>query len=365
MKVLVLTMDGGNGTLSASLALKEWLDGQGAECAVVDFIAETDPLVNAFAGCYNLLLRGDLRLAALYMWLAQTGPMDWYIALNARAGKRARRLIERERPDVVVLTSPWVIGPALKALPENGRKRPRALTVVVDLGEGMPVDWGNPKVDLTVLPTAEARDFLGRRGAGPGNAKVLGMPLSPALVGQRPSQEECRQRFGAHGPLCTVLGGREGGKNALRIADGLLKESTGAALLVQCGRNRDLLRAASKRKGLAAVGFVDSMAELYAASDVVITKPGALTVSELVAIRKPFIVDASQAVMPQELGNVRFVEERGLGLVARSRQEIPGMVRSILGGDMKFKTCDIYGTPRIGAEILEGPSRGSLPEARP
>jgi len=358
-------MDGGNGTLSASQALKEWLGGQGAECAVVDFMKETDPLVNAFAGCYNLLLRGDLRLAALYMWLAQTGPMDWCIALNARAAKRARRLIERERPDVVVLTSPWVIGPALKALPCNGGKRPRVLTVVVDLGEGMPVDWGNPDVDQTVLPTVEARDFLGRRGPGLRNPKVLGMPLSPALVGQRPSREECRERLGAGGPLCTILGGREGGRNALRIADALLKERTGAALLVQCGRNADLLRAAKKRKGLAAVGFVDSMAELYAASDVVITKPGALTVSELVALRKPFILDASPAVMPQEKGNVRFVEERGLGLVARSRREIPGMVRSILGGERRFGTCDIYGTPRIGAEILGGPSCGGLPEARP
>jgi processive 1,2-diacylglycerol beta-glucosyltransferase len=363
VNVLVLTMDGGNGTISASLALKEWLEGQGARCSVVDFMNETDPLGNALAAVYNRLLRGDLRLAALYQRVAQAWPRSWYTAFNSQAGKRARRLLDRERPDVVALVSPWIIDPVLDALKDRGGTRPRVLTVVVDLGEGMPADWGNPGVDRTILPTVEAREYLERRGTGIRDCAVMGMPLSPALVGGRPSAGEARRKLGVGGPLCTVLGGREGGQNSLRIADALLESGCGADILVQCGRNARLLRSARKRKGLASVGFVDSMAELYSASDVVITKPGALTVSELVALRKPFIIDATPAVMPQELGNLKFVEERRLGLVARSRQEIPGLVRSLLGGARTTGTYDIYGTPRIGAEILDGHSGGRGPEA--
>jgi len=140
----------------------------------------------------------------------------------------------------------------------------------------------------------------------------------------------------------------------MRIANILLEGRIEAGVLIQCGRNDSLLHAARKRHGLAAVGFVDSMAELYAASDVVITKPGALTISELVAMKKPFILDACPVVMPQERGNVKFVEGRRLGLVARRHEEIPGMVRDILQGNVRFGTCDIYGTQRIGAEILNG-----------
>jgi processive 1,2-diacylglycerol beta-glucosyltransferase len=356
-------MDGGHGTISASLALKEWLDGQGAHCSVVDFMGETDPLGNALAAGYNRLLRGDLRWAALYQRLAQALPKGWYTAFNSKSRKRARRLLDRERPDVVALTSPWIIDPVLEALEDLGRPRPRVLTVVVDLGEGMPAEWGNPVVDRTILPTGEARDYLESRGTGMRNGSVMGMPLSPALVGRRPSAEESRRKLGVGGPLCTILGGREGGRNALRIADALLGSGCGAEILVQCGRNARLLHAAGKRKGLAAVGFVDSMAELYSASDVVITKPGALTVSELVALRKPFIIDAAPAVMPQELGNLKFVEERRLGLVARSHDEIPDLVGSVLCGGRKFETYDIYGTPKIGAEILDGRSNERGPGA--
>ena len=352
MKVSILTMDGGNGTISASLALKEWLDAKGADCSVVDFIGETDAFAGMLAGLYNRLLRGDLRLASMYMELAHRFPKDWYNTLNAVSRRRAVRLLERERPDVVVLTSPWIIEPVLGALASAGGRRPRVLTVVVDLGAGMPGQWWNPGADLTMLPTAESMAFLQGIGLDPNKARVAGMPLSPSLMEGRPSKEAGLGTFGLKGPLCTVMGGREGGSSCLRIAALLTKEAPDVQVLVQCGRNVPLLRKARKIKGLAAVGYLENMRELYAASDVVITKPGALTVSELVALRKPFILDAALAVMPQERGNVRFVEDRRLGLVACRHGDIPGMVRSIMDGRRDFGSCDIHGTAHIGKVIL-------------
>jgi processive 1,2-diacylglycerol beta-glucosyltransferase len=349
-------MNGGNGTVSASLALKEYIEGKGAQCSVFDFMKEINPLCSLLAEVYNSLLKGDLRFASWYMELAHMFPINSFTPFNFASRKRTLKLLHREKPDTIVLICPWIIDAVLLALKEYSSNRPRIYTVVVDLGEGITPSWYNGEVDFTVLPTLHARDYLGRYGLLEGRYGVMGMPLSPSILHEKPSREDSLELLGVDAPLCTVMGGREGGKNSLRIVDMLIRENMEAGILIQCGNNKDLAKAASRRKGLKVVGFLDSIISLYRASDVVITKPGALTVSELIALKKPFIIDTHPVVMPQERGNVKFVREEGLGMVAEKLTDIPGMVKKVLAEEVKSHIIDIYGTDRIGDMILsEGP----------
>jgi processive 1,2-diacylglycerol beta-glucosyltransferase len=351
MKVSIFTMNGGHGTMSASLALGKYLGSRGAECSVVDFMREVNPLGNLLAEIYNSLLRRDLRFATLYMELAHRFPFNEFEPANSLSRAGILGLLERERPEAVVLICPWIIGPVLQALRRNGRQKPKVYTVVVDLGRGMTPSWFNPEADFTSLPTRQARDFLKRFGLNDRAAAVMGMPLTTEIQAP-PSTPEYLQDL--EGPLCTVLGGREGGRNSLRIVDLLLKNRLEATILIQCGRNRSLERAASRRNGVKVIGFPESIIPLFQASSVVITKPGALTVSELVALKKPFILDTSPVVMPQERGNVEFVRGENCGLIVWGLEEIPSMVDSILDGGSEFSYPSIYGTDRIGELILKG-----------
>jgi UDP-N-acetylglucosamine:LPS N-acetylglucosamine transferase len=99
------------------------------------------------------------------------------------------------------------------------------------------------------------------------------------------------------------------------------------------------------------------MRELYALSDVVITKAGAITVSELTASNVPFILDTCPAIMPQEYGNVVFVKENELGLIANTIDEIPALVRKLVEDRSQITKQndirrDIYGTEKIGELII-------------
>ena len=351
VKVSIFTMNGGHGTISASLALGKYLSGHGAECSVVDFMKEANPLGNVLAETYNSLLRRDLRFASFYMEMANRFPFNDFGPANALSRNRILRLLEKERPKVIVLICPWIIGPVLQTLQRKGGEKPRVYTVVVDLGRGMTQSWFNPAVDFTSLPTRQARDFLKQFGLSDHAAAVMGMPLMPEVQAP-PSVPEYLHDL--EGSLCTVLGGREGGCNSLKIIDQLLKSRLDATILIQCGRNRSLERAASRRNGVKVIGFPESIIPLFQASSVVITKPGALTVSELVALGKPFILDTSPVVMPQERGNVEFVQEENCGLIARKFEEIPTMVQRILDQRPEFNYPHIYGTDRIGELILKG-----------
>jgi len=351
MKVSIFTMNGGHGTISASLALDKYLRSRGVECSVVDFMKEANPLGNVLAEIYNSLLRRDLRFASLYMELAHRFPFDDFEPINTFSRNRILHLIERENPDILGLICPWIISPVLQTLTRKEGKRPKVYTIVVDLGRGMTPSWFNPAADFTSLPTQQAQDFLKRFGLRDHSAAVMGMPLTPEV--QKPtSQPEYLQ--GVKSPICTVLGGREGGCNSLKIVDLLLKNQLNASILIQCGRNKSLARKASRRKGVKVIGFPPSIIPLFQASSVVITKPGALTISELVALEKPFILDTSPIVMPQERGNVEFVREEHCGLIARRLEEIPSMVQYVLNRQPAFSYPRIYGTDRIGEFIIKG-----------
>jgi processive 1,2-diacylglycerol beta-glucosyltransferase len=311
---------------------------------------ETNPLGNVLAEIYNSLLRRDLRFASLYMELAHRFPFNDFEPANVFSRNRILRLLQRETPDAVVLICPWIINPALQALRRKKGKKPKVYTIVVDLGRGMTPSWFNPEADFTSLPTWQARDFLKRFGLSDDASAVMGMPLMPEIQAP-PSIPEYLQDV--ESPVCTVLGGREGGRNSLRIVDLLLKNRMDATILIQCGRNRSLERAASRRNGVKIIGFPRSIIPLFQTSTVVITKPGALTISELVTLKKSFILDTSPVVMPQERGNVEFVLEENCGLAARRLEEIPSMVRHILNRRPEFTYPNIYGTDRIGQFILK------------
>ena len=350
MKVSIFTMNGGQGTMSASLALSKYLRSRGAECSVVDFMKEANPLGNLLAEMYNSLLRRDLRFASLYMEVAHRLPFNDFEPTNALFRNKILRLLEKERPEVVVLICPWIIAPVLQTLQRKGGEKPKVYTVVVDLGRGMTPSWFNPEADFTSLPTRQARDFLKQFGLSNHTAAVMGMPLTPEVQAPPFVPEYLHD---LKGPLCSVLGGREGGRNSLKIVDLLMKNRLDATLLIQCGRNKSLQRAASRRNGVKVIGFPQSIIPLFQTSSVVITKPGALTVSELVALKKPFILDTSPAVMPQERGNVEFVREENCGLIAHRLRDIPSIVERILYWQPEFNYPDIYGTDRIGEFILK------------
>jgi hypothetical protein len=70
------------------------------------FHEETNPLGDFLAEIYNSLLRSDLRFASLYMELAHRFPFNEFEPANSLFRTRILHLLEREKPDAVVLICP-------------------------------------------------------------------------------------------------------------------------------------------------------------------------------------------------------------------------------------------------------------------
>jgi UDP-N-acetylglucosamine:LPS N-acetylglucosamine transferase len=76
-------------------------------------------------------------------------------------------------------------------------------------------------------------------------------------------------------------------------------------------------------------GHVSNVADYMTAADLVVTKPGSLTVAEALTMGRPLVL--GRPLPGQEEGNVPFVVESGAGLAYQSPAEAADAVEYLLG----------------------------------
>jgi UDP-N-acetylglucosamine:LPS N-acetylglucosamine transferase len=143
-----------------------------------------------------------------------------------------------------------------------------------------------------------------------------GVPLMPGFAAP-PSQSEARRafEFDLEKPMVLVLGGGLG-LGIECLAAQLLALPQNVQLVVMVGRNpsaQEQLRrlSAQHAQRLRVVGWSDRVEYLIRAADMVVGKPGGLTVAEALACGRPLF--ATRSLGGQEGFNLRFLERHGVG----------------------------------------------------
>ena len=106
--------------------------------------------------------------------------------------------------------------------------------------------------------------------------------------------------------------GAEGSPRALGNIARILRLDLDAQVVVICGRNADLRRRLEdlpRHMPMRALGFVEDVADLMRAADLLLTKAGGLTLAEAFCCRVPVVV---HDVLPgQEAGNLAYALQHG------------------------------------------------------
>ncbi|HHV65910.1 MAG TPA: glycosyltransferase [Peptococcaceae bacterium] len=210
------------------------------------------------------------------------------------------------------------------------------VTVITDyLVHGI---WIYPEVDLYLVGSSDASFRLQKAGIHREKILLTGIPLRPGFDHKLP-KEESKKQLGlcAEKKTVLVMGGSAGhsGKE-FEILDSLrpLAETLPVQFLFVCGSDQDLYRElASKIKKDPAVqariyGYVHNIPQLMAASDLLITKGGALTISEALSSGLPLIM--YKPIPGHENGNAAFVVKGGAGVKVTSPQELRSSVKYLL-----------------------------------
>ncbi|ADI14679.1 glycosyltransferase [Truepera radiovictrix] len=268
----------------------------------------------------------DERHKALWRWmLAHPWSARWGQRLMDRLPTLTNRLHRRTldavakaaaahlgalRPALVVANHGWLAVALTRAQRRYGL-RARVLTFATE-----PLDasalWAEREAERFVVPSSGALADLVRFGVPEARIDLIGYPVQDAFL-HPPAQAQARRALGLGDRLtCLVsLGGEGVGREAQRVVETLATHPTAPQVVVVTGRNAALRERLEARGGVHVFGFVDTMAELVAAADVVVGKAGPASVMEALAVGRPLLLTAYAGLNEQKL--VRFVKARGFG----------------------------------------------------
>jgi len=130
-----------------------------------------------------------------------------------------------------------------------------------------------------------------------------------------------------------IAGGGEGAGGLAESISALARQPLDAQLVIVAGRNRQLYEEVrqmrfARRMPAHVFGFVDNMPALMRAADVVVTKAGPGTICEAIACGLPILLTG--AIPGQEEGNVAYVLDNRIGVLAQTPEKLSAAVRTLL-----------------------------------
>lgn len=243
--------------------------------------------------------------------------------------KKLEAMFEHEKADIVVCVHSLFNRAALRVLSQHAQ-RPPFITVVTDL-VSTPVSWYQPKTDRCLVPTDEAYARGLDIGMPAEKMQVTGLPVHPDFINKLQSKAEARDQLGWYPDKMGVLlvSGGDGMGPVYETVQAINAAGFDIQLAIVAGRNERLKRQLNSidwRQPTYIYPFVDYMATLMAAADIIITKAGPATITEASVAGLPMIL--SGRVPGQEDGNVRLVINKGAGVFAPKPERVVHYLRN-------------------------------------
>ena len=241
----------------------------------------------------------------------------------SRLARRLQTRLQAFSPDVVIATQ---MGPAalLSFVKKRDGLNVPLIGVLTDFG--VHDLWIQPGIDRYCV----AHDSIVRCGAAIERSRmsVTGIPLMPGFK-YPPNVRQARRQLGLRQdvPVVLVPGGGLGlGVDAVTAR--LLASVTRVQVVVLAGRNASVRSAldplVTRYPGRLSIWDWTEEAEVFIrAADVVIGKPGGLTVAEVLACGRPLL--ATRSLRGQEGFNVGFLEKHGVGHLVSENDLVAGI----------------------------------------
>lgn len=334
-KLLILSVSAGNGHVRAAQALAATAQSLAPPCTAVHI----DAMAHVAAGFRKVYTDWYIQLVnrapELWSYLHQRTDVTPHHAPSQRLRRGIERLstgalvreIRREKPDAVICTH---FLPAELLMRERNRGRIDYPVWLQITDYDLHNMWLVPGMTGYLAATEEVAFRLRARGVPAERIHVTGIPVMPAFSEpDSPSlaRDACVAGLGLDPsrPVLLMVSGGAGVGDLPSMVERVLGmggpdgKPNDFQVVAVAGRNVEAhgrLEALAKRHPgrVAAVGFTNEMHRMMAASDLVVTKPGGLTVSECLALGKPMLLISP--IPGQEEHNAGFLMEEGAAWLA-------------------------------------------------
>lgn len=233
---------------------------------------------------------------------------------------RLRKFVNEYQPDVLIATQMYPNALLSHSIQKGLIKQP-VIGVLTDYGvHGV---WVRNTTDVYCVSHEDVAEELRKQGIAADRIKVTGIPLVPAFS-NIPTQSQARAHLDLDSSPTVLITGGQCSIGVMDAVKQLLNDDRHHyQILVAAGSSTadmEALQQLAKRhqNRFRLYGWCKDISYLICAADVVIGKPGGLTLSETLACGRPFI--ATCCLGGQEAHNVQFLQAKKVGLQTELNQ---------------------------------------------
>lgn len=325
MKILVLSCSTGEGHNSAAKAVMEALDAKNIESELIDPIFfKSEKMMRRVSSVYNNIISKTpalfgfiYRIGGIYESLHLKSPVAW---ANSKYAEKLSEYIKLREFDAVICTQLFAMQAMVAAKQKYGVNLP-VYCVLTDYTV-IPFYKDAKGLNLHFVPTDSVKAELIQKGFPDECVMTTGIPTSPKFnLNLTKSEAKKLLSIPENKKVVSILSGGAGCGKIIKICRRMNKRLDESHLIcVFSGKNEKLKNKLEREFGnigkVKIIAFTPDVNIYIKASDVVLSKPGGLSSTEIAAARRPLV--HLKAIPGCESYNIKHFTSNGLSLPGKS-----------------------------------------------
>jgi len=370
-KILIITGSFGNGHMQVTQSIVNQLNEMNLNHLSViqhDLFMEAHPIMTSICKKWYINSFKYFRNTYKRFYYSRPNELDKcfykYYGLN-----KLINLLIKEKPDLILLTFPT---PVMSVLTEQFNINIPIATVMTDYR--MHKNWITPYSQRYYVATKDTKDDLIEAGVPASYIKVTGIPIADKFEESIDKEEWLsQQHLDPSKPTILMSAGAFGvSKGFDYMINNILEKSPNSQVVMICGRSKELKRSLKAKfkdnPSVKILGYTNHMNEWMASSQLMITKPGGITISEGLSRCIPMIF--LNPAPGQELENAYYFESKGFGKIADTPNEAIDIVSDLTNNEETLKVMSSkmleskvgYSTRKICKDLLDLIGHSSQPD---
>ena len=328
-KVLILSCGTGGGHNSAAKAILEELLSQGLEADFMEYLEIINTnLKNKVNEIYLKSTNNEgktfkvaYKLGEIYQKTNIKSPV---YGLNQLNKNKLYDYIKRNGYEYIITTHLFA-AQALTAIKKEHRIN---FTAVATDYVCIPF-WRETNPDFMITPSDELKSSFIDQGVKENKLIPLGIPVKRAYS-EDYDINDCKKKVGLdiNKRYVLLLTGSMGFGNVEEIVDELNNSINRINLIVACGTNKELYEKLKGKNNVIPLEFTENIDLYMKSSDIILSKPGGLTTTEIAVLGKPFI--HTMPIPGCENYNANFFESHKMSFKCMNIDEIVKNTKSLL-----------------------------------
>lgn len=341
MDMLILSISAGAGHMRAAQAVKGYMETHYSDKGVeiVDWFKYINPVVNRVViGGYIGTLKATPSLYGKLYDMAEKdeGISDISHTINRLLAIRTERLLTGKNPKIVLCTHPF----PLEVICYLKKKRKLSFKIISLITDFAPHSfWLRKEVDYYIVANEDLIYEMKWKGVDKDKIFPFGIPIDKRFTLDY-DKNTVRRNLGLKNKTTLLLMGGSLGMGELKETfTSLFFGSLDIQLIAVCGSNKKLKEsltavASSNPERAVVFGYTEEIPALMAASDLLITKPGGLTVSEAITVGLPIAIISP--IPGQERQNARYLINSGMAIEFKRGDYVEGIMSQLLASPVRL-----------------------------